>query len=88
MALGGLGETMGARRGYTDNAGYTRHCWECAHSALWGETPVPVPRCPELMYGSPTKGTCKVTGMVVDKMDSPANPCSKACGCADWEGRR
>lgn len=79
---------MTRHRRFTDGAGFTRHCWECRKSALWGETLVPVALLGGYDRTSPTKGTCKVTGMVVDKTDSPNNPCSKACGCADWEGRR
>ena len=56
-----------ARGRFTDSAGYTRHCWECAHAKEWEEmSPV---------IGG-YRGTCEITLLPVQKYDSPNNPCS------------
>lgn len=69
---------MACRR-FTDNAGYTRHCWECTHATDWHD---------ENEIESPF-AMCNVDGRRVSKYDSQNNPCSVARGCFDyagWEG--
>ena len=52
-------------RKFTDGAGFTFHCWECANSDEWrGDI-----------------GKCAKTGIAVGKYDSPNNGCSNAGGC-------
>lgn len=53
------------RKRFTDNAGYTRHCWECLNSTDWEEG----------------RGICSILLMDVERHDSPNNPCSTAGGC-------
>lgn len=56
---------------FKDNAGYTRHCWECKHASEWLDT-----------HGL---GSCKARHMWVLKFDSPNNPCSIVAGCEHYE---
>ena len=60
---------MAKHRRFADGAGFTCHCWECAHSTDWhGET-----------------GKCEQTGTTACKYDSPNNCCSNAGGCGYYE---
>lgn len=64
---------MGKHRRFADNAGYTRHCWECVHATVWeGEL-----SCCDAHDGRP-----------VTRYDSPNNGCSVARGCIDYEEGR
>lgn len=72
-------KTSGARhRRLADAAGYTCHCWECAHAAGWHEE-----RAMGHMYA-----TCGLDGRRVSKYDSPNNGSSPACGCCGYETRQ
>ena len=64
---------MSRHRPFVDNAGYTRHCWECNHSRNWFDV----------------FGECELTGKRVHKFDSPNNQCSHLpAGCEYEYGRR
>lgn len=54
---------MSRFRPFTDNAGYTRHCWECVHSKDW------------VRDLSGHYARCEITGACVERYDSPNNPC-------------
>lgn len=62
------------RKKFTDNAGYTRHCWECANSRF--------KKIDGTYYGH-----CLARSMDVEKYDSPNNPCSFAGGCWQYFAR-
>ena len=66
---------MACHRRFADSAGYTCHCWECAHAAGWHEE-----RTMERMHA-----TCGVDGRRVSKYDSPNNGSSTACECCGYE---
>ena len=73
----------GTHRPFSDGAGYTRHCWECANATGWGQS------CGSRVYNAtstpnPFVGTCSIDGSVVDKFDSPNNPCLGAAGCTEY----
>lgn len=53
-------------RRFTDGAGYTRHCWECAHAKGWRKG----------MFSHADIAKCELTGRVVEKYSSPNNQCS------------
>ena len=61
-----------AHRRFTDAAGFTRHCWECRNAHGWDGG----------------TAVCAVTGRAVGRYDSPANPCSRAMWCMDYEESR
>jgi len=52
-------------RGFTDNAGFTRHCWECLRALQWQDG----------------TAWCETRGIVVGRYDSPDNGSSVAGGC-------
>lgn len=56
---------MSRHKRFADNAGYTRHCWECTHAKEWKDTDTIKGKC----------ATCELTGVTVYKHDSPNNPC-------------
>ena len=47
-------------RRFADLAGFTSHCWECAHAKGWADD----------------MAACEATGRFVYKFDSPNNQCS------------
>ena len=62
---------MTAHRPFADKAGYTRHCWECAHAQGWVDD----------------MAACEVTGRFVYKFDSPNNQCSHLPSECEYERR-
>ena len=62
---GGL-VSKGRHRPFSDNAGYTYHCWECVHAKDWITVPA------QVLYIA----NCELTRKVVTKFDSPNNQCS------------
>lgn len=62
------------RRRFSDNAGYTRHCWECRHAKGW--------RSVNTIDGHEAR--CELTGAKIGKYDSPNNPCSHLPKECDW----
>lgn len=56
-------------RRFTDLAGFTRHCWECAHAKGWADD----------------MAACEATGRFVYKFDSPNNQCSHVGIECDYE---
>lgn len=57
---------MARHRRFTDNAGYTRHCWECVHAKGWRL---------KKHSSDVNLADCERTGWVVHKYDGPNNPC-------------
>ena len=55
-----------AHRPFTDEAGYTRHCWECKHAKDWTEMSKTI---------GGYRGTCEITLRTVQKYYSPSNLC-------------
>ena len=54
---------MSRHKRFADNAGYTRHCWECIHATDWRKG----------LYNVPI-ATCELSGKNMEKFDSPDNP--------------
>ena len=54
------------RKRFADNAGFTRHCWECIHSGGWH-------RVDSIEV---QEGVCELTGRRIGKYDSPNNQVS------------
>ena len=50
---------------FTDGAGFTRHCWECANATDWNGK----------------GGWCSANDTPINRYDSPSNICSKARRC-------
>lgn len=66
---------MARHRRFADNAGFTRHCWECRHAKGWKK------QADILEH----QATCELTGRRVYKLDSPSNQCCHLpIGC-DYE---
>lgn len=55
-------------RRFTDGAGFTRHCWECANATDWRGK----------------DGRCTAYDMSVTRYDSQNNTCSKARRCYSY----
>lgn len=66
---------MTRRKRFADGAGFTRHCWECAHSHEWKRTAV---------VGGDWRGSCAVTGEPVSRFDSPHNLLSRLPASCDY----
>lgn len=56
---------MAKHRRFTDSAGFTRHCWECAHAKQW---------TPNVISGP--FGLVRADGAVRGKVRQPNNQCS------------
>ena len=65
-----------SRRRFSDAAGYTRHCWECAHAKGWERTGE--------IDGD--RATCELTSRFVHRYDSPNNLCCHMPGACEYEG--
>lgn len=57
---------MARHRPFTDGAGFTRHCWECGHARGWRKG----------HFSGADIARCELTGLFVEKCDSPNNRCS------------
>lgn len=57
-----------SHRHFADNAGFTRHCWECVHSYDWDGN----------------IGFCDMYSNNVEKYDSPNNGSTIAGGCGHY----
>lgn len=57
---------MARHRPFTDGAGYTRHCWECANAKGWRKG----------QFSHADIAMCELTHHVVEKFGSPDNQCS------------
>ena len=63
---------MARHRPFTDGAGFTRHCWECAHARGWRKG----------QFSKADIAMCELTHHVVEKFGSPDNQCSHVgVGC-------
>lgn len=66
---------MAKHKRFCDNAGFTRHCWECKHATNWRKV--------NSIDGN--EADCEVYGITVGRYDSPNNGCSKARNCYDYK---
>ena len=62
-------------RRFSDAAGYTRHCWECAHAKGWRKG----------MFSKADIAKCELNGRIVEKYNSPNNQCSHLGPECDYE---
>lgn len=62
---------MANHKRFSDNAGYTRHCWECKHAVGWHKTNTM----------DRFEAICDRSGRKVGKYDSPNNPCCHLLHC-------
>ena len=68
---------MTAHRPFADTAGYTRHCWECKHAKVWRKG----------MFSHADIARCELAEYIVEKYDSPNNPCSHLPSACEYERR-
>lgn len=69
---------MSNHKGFTDLAGFTRHCWECEHAKGWRNG----------AFGVVCIAKCELTGLMVEKYDSPDNQNTHLpIGCSYDDGR-
>lgn len=63
---------MPRHKRFADNAGFTRHCWECVHARGWHRG----------QFSHDDVAVCELTGKGVGKFYSPNNQCSHVgIGC-------